>query len=209
MEKDSPFSVKSPYCTKVFVPICTLYFLLDIFFIYISDAIQKVPYTILPPCSSPHSLPLPGPGIPLYWAYNLHKTKGLSSHWWPTRIFPATYATGDTSYIHQKLRSQNFSLLELVKIYYGTFKLFCLLVCLFVHLFQVFFLLLLLLSILFIYISNVSPFTGFTSRMPYFILPLSPKGRVLPHPPTPTYPPSHSPILGHGAFWDIWWMNKK
>jgi hypothetical protein len=41
-------------------------FLLDIF-IYISNAIPKVPYTLPPPCSPNHSLPLLGPGILLYW----------------------------------------------------------------------------------------------------------------------------------------------
>jgi hypothetical protein len=41
-------------------------FLLDIFFIYISNAIPKVPYTLSPPCSPTHPLPLLGPGIPLY-----------------------------------------------------------------------------------------------------------------------------------------------
>jgi hypothetical protein len=41
--------------------------LLDIFFIYISNAISKVPYTLPPPCSPTHPLPLLGPGIPLYW----------------------------------------------------------------------------------------------------------------------------------------------
>jgi hypothetical protein len=41
-------------------------FLLDIFFIYISNAIQKVPYTLLLPCSPTHPLPLLGSGIPLY-----------------------------------------------------------------------------------------------------------------------------------------------
>jgi hypothetical protein len=47
-------------------------FLLDIFFIYISNAIPKVPYTpptMLPyPSSSlTHPLPLLGPGVPMYW----------------------------------------------------------------------------------------------------------------------------------------------
>jgi hypothetical protein len=42
-------------------------FLLDIFFIYISNAIPKVPYTLLPPCFPTHPLPLLGPGVPLYW----------------------------------------------------------------------------------------------------------------------------------------------
>jgi hypothetical protein len=43
------------------------YFLLDIFFIYISNAIPKVPYTLPLPCSPTYPLPLLGPGIPLNW----------------------------------------------------------------------------------------------------------------------------------------------
>jgi hypothetical protein len=42
-------------------------FLLDIFFIYISNVILKVPYTLPLPCSPTHPLPLLGPDIPLYW----------------------------------------------------------------------------------------------------------------------------------------------
>jgi hypothetical protein len=42
-------------------------FLLDIFFIYISKAIPKVPYTLPLPCSPTIPLPVLGPGIPLYW----------------------------------------------------------------------------------------------------------------------------------------------
>jgi hypothetical protein len=42
-------------------------FLLDIFLIYISNDIRKVPYTHSPPCSPTHSLPLLGPDDPLYW----------------------------------------------------------------------------------------------------------------------------------------------
>jgi hypothetical protein len=42
-------------------------FLLDIFFIYISNAIPKVPYNLPLPCSSTNSLALLGPGVPLYW----------------------------------------------------------------------------------------------------------------------------------------------
>jgi hypothetical protein len=45
----------------------SFHFLLDIFFIYISNAIPKVPYPLPPPCSPTHSLMLPAPGIPLYW----------------------------------------------------------------------------------------------------------------------------------------------
>jgi hypothetical protein len=44
-------------------------FLLDIFFIYISNAILKVPevpYTLPLPCSPTHALVLLGPGVPLY-----------------------------------------------------------------------------------------------------------------------------------------------
>jgi hypothetical protein len=67
-------------------------FLLDIFFIYNSNAIPKVPYTFPPPCSPTHPLLVPGPGIPFIRAYNLCKTKGLSSQWWPTRPSSATYA---------------------------------------------------------------------------------------------------------------------
>jgi hypothetical protein len=44
-----------------------LLLLLGIFFIYISDAIPKVPYTLPVLCSPNHPLLLPGSGIPLYW----------------------------------------------------------------------------------------------------------------------------------------------
>jgi hypothetical protein len=58
------------FCLSVcFVLFCfcfIFYFLLDIFFIYISNAIPKVPYTLPLPCSPTHPLPLPGHGIPLY-----------------------------------------------------------------------------------------------------------------------------------------------
>jgi hypothetical protein len=63
-------------------------FLLDIFFIYISNVIpfpglpSKTPY-LTPPQQSP--IPLPCPGIPLHWGINLHST--LSSHWCPTRPY--------------------------------------------------------------------------------------------------------------------------
>jgi hypothetical protein len=43
-----------------------IFLLLGIFFIYISNAIPKVPYTLPPPCFPTHPLPLLGPGIPLY-----------------------------------------------------------------------------------------------------------------------------------------------
>ena len=43
------------------------FLVLDIFFIYISNAIPKVPYTLPLPCSPTLLHPLLGPGIPLYW----------------------------------------------------------------------------------------------------------------------------------------------
>jgi hypothetical protein len=42
-------------------------FLLDIFFIYISNAILKSSIPSPLPCSPTHTLPLLGPGVPLYW----------------------------------------------------------------------------------------------------------------------------------------------
>jgi hypothetical protein len=43
------------------------FLLLDIFFFSISNAIPKVPYSLPLPYSPTHKLPLPDPGIPLYW----------------------------------------------------------------------------------------------------------------------------------------------
>jgi hypothetical protein len=42
--------------------------LLDIFFIYISNAIPKVLNTLPLPCSLTHLLLLPDPGNPIYWS---------------------------------------------------------------------------------------------------------------------------------------------
>jgi hypothetical protein len=60
-------------------------FVLDIFFIYISNVISfpvflsRTPLSLPPsPCSPTQPLPLPGPGIPQ--AQKVHKTKDLSSH---------------------------------------------------------------------------------------------------------------------------------
>ena len=52
------------------------------------------------PCPAPqrtHSCFL-ALAFPCTGAYDLCKTKGLSSHWWPTRPSSATYATRDTSF---------------------------------------------------------------------------------------------------------------
>jgi hypothetical protein len=55
-------------------------FLLDIFFIYISNAIPKAPYTLSRPAPKPlHSCFL-ALTFPCTGAYNLHKSKVLSSH---------------------------------------------------------------------------------------------------------------------------------
>jgi hypothetical protein len=55
-------------------------FLLDILFIYISNAILKVSYTISPPCSLTHTLPLLSPGVPLYIGHiKFARPRGLSS----------------------------------------------------------------------------------------------------------------------------------
>jgi hypothetical protein len=88
---------------QVWTSLLRWFFLLDIFFIYISNAISfptflsKNPLSPPPsPCCPTQPLLLSGPGIPLFWGI-LHKTKGLSSHQWPTRPSSATYAARDTS----------------------------------------------------------------------------------------------------------------
>jgi hypothetical protein len=54
-------------------------FLLDIFFIYISNAIMKISYTILPICSQIHQLLVLAMAFPCTGEYNLRKTKGIST----------------------------------------------------------------------------------------------------------------------------------
>jgi hypothetical protein len=55
------------------------------------------------PMSSPHPVPQPthscflALAFPCTGTYDLCKTKGLSSHWWPTRPSSATYTTRDTA----------------------------------------------------------------------------------------------------------------
>jgi hypothetical protein len=53
-----------------------LIFLLDIFFIYISNATLKVPYTLPLPCFPTHPLPLLGPGISLNWGMEHRDSNG-------------------------------------------------------------------------------------------------------------------------------------
>jgi hypothetical protein len=69
--------------------------LLDIFFIYISNAIPKVPYTLPPTCSPTH--PLLGPGVPCTGAYKVCKTNGPLFSLMAKRPSSATYAARDTS----------------------------------------------------------------------------------------------------------------
>jgi hypothetical protein len=61
--KDKKTTFNLIFSTNVFI----LFFKLDIFFIYISNAIPKVPYTVPPPYSPTHPLPLLGPSLALYW----------------------------------------------------------------------------------------------------------------------------------------------
>jgi hypothetical protein len=54
-------------------------FLLEIFFIYISNATLKVKYKLPLPCSPTHSFLLLALAFPCTGAYNLGKTKGFFS----------------------------------------------------------------------------------------------------------------------------------
>jgi hypothetical protein len=73
------------------------YFLLGIYFFYISSAIPKVPHTL--------PYPLRHPPTPTSWPWHypvlrhikFARPKGLSIHWWPTRPSSDSYAARDTS----------------------------------------------------------------------------------------------------------------
>ena len=63
LARDSTQDANGVCCSmRWHLQLCTLpsFFLLGIYFTYISNAIPKVPHTL------PHPLPLLGPGIPLY-----------------------------------------------------------------------------------------------------------------------------------------------
>jgi hypothetical protein len=60
-------NLKNNYCKLILPPFFLSTFLLDIFFIYISNAIPKVPYTLPQTYFLTHSILLPGLGTPLYW----------------------------------------------------------------------------------------------------------------------------------------------
>jgi hypothetical protein len=69
-------------------------FLFIIFFIYISSAILKVPYTLLPYPPSPTSWPWCSPVLR---HIKFARPRGPSYHWWTTRPSSATYAARDMS----------------------------------------------------------------------------------------------------------------
>ena len=85
------FSSSSVYIIFYFI----YFLLLGIYFIYISNAIPKVPHTL------PHPLPHPPTPLPWYSPVLRHikfaRPMGLSFHWWPTRPSSDTYAARDTS----------------------------------------------------------------------------------------------------------------
>ena len=76
---------------------CLSFFFIRYFLHLHFTCYPKVPYTL--PCPAPqptHSYFL-ALAFPCTGAYNLCKTKGLSSQRWPTRPYSATYAARDTS----------------------------------------------------------------------------------------------------------------
>jgi hypothetical protein len=80
-----------------YIPELIILFLLGIYFIYISNAIPKVPHIL------PH--PLLHPPTPTSWPWRspvlrhikFARPLGLSFHRWPTRLSSNTYAARDTS----------------------------------------------------------------------------------------------------------------
>jgi hypothetical protein len=72
-------------------------FLLGIYFIYISNAIPKVPHPLHHPLPHPHT-PNSWPcHSPVLRHIKFSQPMGLSFHWWPTRPFSDSYAARDTS----------------------------------------------------------------------------------------------------------------
>jgi hypothetical protein len=63
---------------EIYEPMGVEFFFKDIFFIYISSAILKVPYTLPLPCSPTHPLPLRFLALAFSCtgAYKVYKTKG-------------------------------------------------------------------------------------------------------------------------------------
>jgi hypothetical protein len=94
-QKLAPSPSSTPGCPTVFF--FSFFFLWDIFFVYISYAIPKAPYTLPRPAPQTTHSRFLALAFPCIGAYDLCKTKGLSSQWWPTRPSSATYATRDTA----------------------------------------------------------------------------------------------------------------
>jgi hypothetical protein len=81
-----------------------LFLFLIRYFIYISNVIPFPSFPSENPLSTPHSLCSPSHPLPYLvlefpytGAQSLHRTKGLSSHWWSTRPSSATYIARATS----------------------------------------------------------------------------------------------------------------
>jgi hypothetical protein len=73
------------------------FLLLGIYFIYISNAIPKVPHTLPHLLLHPHT-PTSWPWhSPILRYIRSARPMGLSFHWWPTRPSSDTYAARDTS----------------------------------------------------------------------------------------------------------------
>ena len=75
------------------LPYSGWYFLLDIFFIYISNAIWKVHYTLPPPWSPTHPLLLPSPGILQYWGIWSLQNQGVESRAMSNRHYKMALAS--------------------------------------------------------------------------------------------------------------------
>ena len=102
---DSPCQVAYWFCVCLFVCLFVIgrhliffNFLLGIFFIYISNGILKVPYTLPPALLSFPPTPTSWPWhSPVLGHIKFARPKGLSSQWGSTRPSSATYAARDTS----------------------------------------------------------------------------------------------------------------
>jgi hypothetical protein len=71
VQKGHFFLLNLLFLSRTWMACLLLFFKLDIFFIYFSNAIPKVPYTIPTPCSPTHPLPLPGPNSLLLFTQQL------------------------------------------------------------------------------------------------------------------------------------------
>jgi hypothetical protein len=110
---------------KLFIytqPLFVIYFLLDIFFICISNEIPKVPYTLPLPCSPTHPLLLITNVNYLKSAYNylslLSKYFGLNHCWWDKWFFSfkftmCVYSVHECKYSLRSKKASNLLNFEL------------------------------------------------------------------------------------------------